>query len=84
MDQEFKAWRSQQGITYLNRQAMNFWVDSAQSEAEDLVMQHHYSTASRCHSVRCDRTKTGAVWGPWPGHRGGVFTIPPTRWTEPV
>lgn len=65
---------------------MNFWVDTAQNEAEDLVMQHHYSHSIPA-AIQCIATahEDGGLFGDRGRAVAAVFfTIPPTRWSEPV
>ena len=65
---------------------MNYWVDSAQDEAEDLVKVFHYSHSIPA-AVQCIVTahEDGGLFGDKGRAVAAVFfTIPPTRWSEDV
>tara|TARA_R110000787_G_scaffold234978_1_gene341784 strand:+ start:30 stop:659 length:630 start_codon:yes stop_codon:yes gene_type:complete len=65
---------------------MNYWVDSARDEAASLVTRLHYSHRMPS-NIQCVVTahEDGGLFG----DRGDavaavLFSIPPTRWSEPV
>lgn len=65
---------------------MNFWVDSAKQEAEDLVVKYHYSHRVPA-NVQCVVTahEDGGLFGDrGPAVAAVLFSIPPTRWSETV